>query len=208
MKSVLISIQPKWVEKIASGKKTVEVRKTAPKLEPPFKCYIYATRPKKWFRFSSWGKASDESLWLSNGKVEMCDGFKFWADETEYELLNGKVIGEFVCDKIFDICIEISKQDDLPGYPFPCTGLTDKEILQYLGNGKTGYGWHISDLVIYDKPKPLSDFKLPCKCIGVYEGETYCDCLNCEDAGDSDYGVIACDRTLKRPPQSWCYVEG
>lgn len=31
MKSVLISIQPKWVEKIANGEKTIEVRKTAPK---------------------------------------------------------------------------------------------------------------------------------------------------------------------------------
>ena len=52
-KAVLISIQPKWCELIASGKKTVEVRKTKPKLETPFKCYIYATRPKNWFRFSS-----------------------------------------------------------------------------------------------------------------------------------------------------------
>ena len=44
MKSVLISIQPKWCELIASGKKTVEVRKTKPKLETPFKCYIYCTQ--------------------------------------------------------------------------------------------------------------------------------------------------------------------
>lgn len=43
-KSVLISIRPKWCELIANGKKTVEVRKTAPKLETPFKCYIYETR--------------------------------------------------------------------------------------------------------------------------------------------------------------------
>ena len=43
-KSVLISIQPKWCELIANGKKTIEVRKTKPKLETPFKCYIYCTR--------------------------------------------------------------------------------------------------------------------------------------------------------------------
>ena len=42
-KAVLISIQPQWCEKIASGRKTIEVRKTRPKLEPPFKCYIYQT---------------------------------------------------------------------------------------------------------------------------------------------------------------------
>lgn len=46
MKSVLISTQPKWVEKIAKGKKTIEVRKTAPKCEVPFKCYIYCTKTR------------------------------------------------------------------------------------------------------------------------------------------------------------------
>lgn len=44
MKSVLISIRPEWCAKIASGEKTVEVRKTRPKMNPPFKCYIYCTK--------------------------------------------------------------------------------------------------------------------------------------------------------------------
>ena len=43
-KAVLISIRPKWCEKIVSGEKTIEVRKTRPKLNPPIKCYIYCTR--------------------------------------------------------------------------------------------------------------------------------------------------------------------
>lgn len=42
-KAVLLSIRPEWCEKILSGEKTVEIRKTRPKLEPPFKCYIYCT---------------------------------------------------------------------------------------------------------------------------------------------------------------------
>ena len=42
-KAVLISIRPDWVEKILSGEKTLEVRKTRPKLEAPFKVYIYCT---------------------------------------------------------------------------------------------------------------------------------------------------------------------
>lgn len=171
MKSVMISIQPKWCELIASGKKTVEVRKTQPKMQTPFKVYIYCTK--------------GQTIWTGN--VE------------DYGTLttigNGKVIGEFVCDKIFDICIEISKPDDLPGYPFPCTGLTDKEILQYLGNGKTGYGWHISNLVIYDEPKPLSNYL---RCPYPWECEA-CDLFDGFD--------ISCNRKI-RPPQSWCYVEG
>ena len=43
-KAVLISIRPEWVEKIANEWKTIEVRKTKPYLETPFKCYIYCTQ--------------------------------------------------------------------------------------------------------------------------------------------------------------------
>lgn len=174
MKSVLISIQPKWCELIASGKKTVEVRKTKPKLETPFKCYIYATK-------------SGDRLVLKNDKVFEIS-----------KAITGKVIGEFVCDKIFDICIEMSKRDDLTGYPFPCTGLTDKDIMQYLGNGKTGYGWHISNLVIYDNPRELGEFLIDCKnCGKKFVGDT--DCWQ---------GCVNGFKKIKRPPKSWCYVEG
>ena len=41
MREVLISIQPKWCELIASGKKTVEVRKTKPKID------LWNTRAKE-----------------------------------------------------------------------------------------------------------------------------------------------------------------
>ena len=42
-KSVMISIRPKWCEKIVNGEKTIEVRKTRPKLNTPFRVYIYCT---------------------------------------------------------------------------------------------------------------------------------------------------------------------
>lgn len=46
MKSVLIRTPQKWRWLIASGKKTIEVRKTYPKLTPPFKCYTYETKAR------------------------------------------------------------------------------------------------------------------------------------------------------------------
>lgn len=46
--AVLISVQSKWCELIANGKKTIEVRKTKPRLKPPFKCYIYCTFRGDW----------------------------------------------------------------------------------------------------------------------------------------------------------------
>ena len=92
MKAVLISIQPKWCELIASGKKTVEVRKTKPKLETPFKVYIYCTK-------------GDSLNYL---KRPFFDNYqKFWVDNNAFgsnvARANGKVIGEFVCDEIYTI---------------------------------------------------------------------------------------------------------
>lgn len=53
-RAVLISINPKWCELIASGKKTIEVRKTKPKLLPPFKCYIYCTQTDELMKYPGW----------------------------------------------------------------------------------------------------------------------------------------------------------
>lgn len=201
MKSVLISIQPKWCELIANGKKTVEIRKTKPKLETPFKVYIYCT--------------SKELLTKShnNGSIYVATNKKYQqALERNGNLtLSGKVIGEFVCDKIVDIYIEMSSPDYMAEYPFPCTGLTDKEIMQYLGNGVKGYGWHICDLVIYDKPKELSEFRTLCKYRNDDGSCQYtkveCDCIRFDFNPDYSVNFAECCDYITRPPQSWCYVE-
>ena len=181
MKSVLISIQPKWCELIASGKKTVEVRKTKPKLETPFKVYIYCTL-----------SGSNDFF------KENCNGDISQWNKSKMSFKKGKVIGEFVCDKIIDIDYGIEEGVYFDGEyqeGFETNGngnnptcLSFTELENYLTEN-VGYGWHISDLVIYDTPKELSEFHLPCipECDGLCE-----------------YG---CLRPLKRPPQSWCYVE-
>lgn len=81
--------------------------------------------------------------------------------------------------------------------------MTKKEIEEY-GKGKTLYGWHISDLKIYDKPRELSEFRKPCNW-------NY-DCCTCKRAKyeltKAEAKVFyGCDSELTRPPQSWCYVE-
>lgn len=114
MKSILIPIHPEWCVKICNeigkdtnGKpiyeKSIEVRNGSPS-EVPFRGLIYATKPKKWYKCGA-VYVSDESLLLINGKVKMCGGLKFLADSVEnYQCLNGKVIGEFICDKIIRTC--------------------------------------------------------------------------------------------------------
>ena len=166
-KAVLISIRPEWVEKIANGEKTLELRKTEPKLETPFKVYIYCT-------------AGNLSYEVSNGIFCNISGGRL-------------VVGEFVCDKIIVCgsgCLKM-----LEGV-FDESGLNISQIETYL-DGKDGHFWHISNLKIYDVPKQLSKFKGLCK-IEVGCGE--CPYYN--------YTKMKCDgRTIKRPPQSWCYVE-
>lgn len=195
MKSVLMSIQPKWCELIASGKKTVEVRKTKPKLDVPFKVYIYCTQARMPIRNNGRILMYEDDLALTNRwgqgkKVEnpcgaMMDGEFF---------LNGKVIGEFVCDYITGLKADNIIQAYYNNTKETC--LTDKEITRY-ANGKKVFYWHISNLVIYDKPKELHHFFKPCGA---------CDKKGTRRCTEESTPCRA--KVITRPPQSWCYVEG
>lgn len=162
MKSVLIAIRPKWCEKIASGKKTIEVRKSRPKIEMPFKCYIYRTTEKE-----------EEIL------EEYDSNFNLLRRKKTLKKFRGKVIGEFICDKVdkypYDYCDGVDIDDDTI-----LETAIDREDINIYAKGKTLYGWHISDLKIYDKPRNLSEF------------------------GKVGFGH---EVPLKRPPQSYMYVE-
>ena len=191
-KAVLLSVRPKWCELIASGQKTVEVRKTKPSAILPLKCYIYCTKPSF--------PHEDFLVFDAGTNIKAFYG-------------GGKVIGEFVCHNIFPLSFYASESsffDTEPPMDVPGTCITDKEIAEYLGNGKTGYGWLISDLVIYDEPKELSEFTKPCP--------KNHNCATCQwyFPGIQDYGRCeppCCgfwesdDSMVARPPQSWCYVE-
>ena len=122
-KPVLMSIQPKWCQLIIIGKKTIEIRKSRPKLEMPFKVYIYCTKDKKYF-----GDAQ------------------------------GKVIGEFLCEAVEKYPYNRNGYG-LKQEKFLCflSCLESLELYRYL-QGATPYAWYISDLVIYDTPKDLSEF--------------------------------------------------
>ena len=205
-KSVLISIRPEWVEKIAGGQKTVEVRRTRPKLEPPFKCYIYCTKDKK----------DSDRLWVLreqvrkeyNGLTAVCAHLR--AQPDLHSVGNGYVAGEFTCDNIatynYDYCPhpEIGMDYDcgdswweIADEDLKSACLAEKEFRYYASGREEMYGWHISNLKIYDTPKPLSAFKGLCKIdVGCWE----CPYYN-YTTGEGD------GRIIKRPPQSWCYVE-
>lgn len=168
-KAVMISIRPKWCEKIASGEKAIEVRKTRPKLETPFKCYIYRTK----------------------GTVPHIINDKWVQME-----VGGTVIGEFTCDGITRVNIYGFWDGDGRQLEnrIADTCLTPMALCEYAGE-RVCYGWHISELKIYDKPKKLSEFSHPFE--------------NCIDKVCDEFGCASCENGgyIKRPPQSWCYVE-
>ena len=216
MKAVLLSIKSQYCELIANGKKTVEVRRTRPKIDTPFKCYIYCTKPKRFYKISEHMFTSDEYLHLCDGEVSMGDCFDLWGKD--YQVLNGEVLGEFICDKVDRIAhcgycnddIHIRIVDENLYYKELDYAYFDKCKLSYFdideySNGGDVYGWHISDLIIYDKPKELSAFYRECE-------KTECDdCpyLHFENTPTSYEGWCTYDEKIPitRPPQSWCYVE-
>ena len=201
-KAVLISIRPKWCEKIINGDKTIEVRKTRPKLDTPFKCYIHCTIGGQDLNIP----ISQERLmrdYLETGSMKslICP------------LGNGKVIGEFTCDRIYELETKARggsyyvKNEDQPTTNFiarqSCLDL--KDMHDYL-HAQTGYGWHITDLRIYDAPRELGEFWRDCP----EYSELSANCWACENVcGDGDETDCNTDgrRYLRRAPQSWCYVE-
>lgn len=158
-RAVMLSIRPQWCELIASGKKTIEVRKTVPKIDTPFKCYIYETK----------------------GKIERPRGDE---DGYIYQEGSGAVIGEFVCDEIFKFStrVYLGEEQKISDEELVSKSCVPRpELRDYEGRRFGLFGWHISDLKIYDKPKPLYDFL--------------------HTAWDG------CVARVKRPPQSWMFVE-
>lgn len=169
-KVVILSLQPKWCELVASGRKTVEVRKSKPKLELPFKVFIYQTKQS----------------WVYNVYNEIAD----W---------QRKIIGEFVCDEIYNIGYSpynhgefISDTDNL--YEKSCLDI--EKMFDYLSKGY-GYGWHISNLKIYDEPKELGEFKKVNRNCGYSDlGFAIPECNSCREK----------QCFIQRAPQSWCYA--
>lgn len=165
MKAILLSIRPEWCDLIIQHKKTVELRKTRPNLQTPFKVYIWCTKARKF-----WARVH------GNG----------------WQQLDERIIGEFICDDIRRIGPEycVVKEDIESAISGSC--LTVPQVKDYAG-WKSGmsyadlkdlYGWHISDLKIYDEPVKLKNFRVK----------------RPDRNGD---GL----RDVCNPPQSWIYLE-
>jgi predicted transcriptional regulator len=182
-KAVMLSVRPKWCEKIANGEKTIEVRKTRPKMNTPFKCYIYCTLPKY---------PHEDFIATDYPRPQFYGG--------------GKVIGEFVCDcvtPLYNVCMDDWKRlagglHNIEKELVNQACLTEANLHTYAG-GKNCFAWHISDLRIYDQPRELTAFRRACK------NSWYCE--SCAMYWENNGTCGNESLQIKRPPQSWCYVE-
>lgn len=213
MKSILMSIKPKWVEKIASGEKTVEVRKTVPKCGTPFKVYMYCTNDRK----ETLNMANGQGFWEKGELYLNGNCYYPYTDGT----LNGKVVGEFVCNKL--ICCQAyydrfgkKHLTNVFDEDIKMSCLSEYELYDYITRGKAlnanilfdGWLIYISDLKIYDKPKELSEFQTPpCdKSERACEKCKYLVKINTPDRYEVDC-FVAWGRPIARPPQSWQFVK-
>ena len=137
-RAVLISIKPKWIWKIAGGEKTLEIRKSAPDIEPPYTCYMYCTMDKSGLVIPD--EYRDPTCLFG----------------TPYDF--GRVVGEFVCDETIRFCVPypaFMHEMDKDIMKMSCL---DYMQLHKYGGHRPLTGLHISNLKIYSYSIPLSNF--------------------------------------------------
>lgn len=198
---ILASLKPYYYYLIAEGKKTIEVRKSGLK-NLPQDIVFYMSKDKK--SFAKIPKEYQEKYRRHFGKV----GLKFVCDK----VLEWKYLPDHTDENECEYYI-VSKDGH-------ATCLTYDEIENY-GKGKPLYGWHISDLKIYDKPKELGEFYKPLKydedgvICGTKQEMSNIYEWDCETVFNKKYTectLTECPQLqkfyrLNRPPQSWYYVE-
>lgn len=206
MKAVYRSIKPYWLYCILIGKKTIEVGKTFPKADDWNKeVFLHCSKDMKSFKRIP----EKDREWMRK--------------------YLGKCACRFVCNRIdrigkrginnnFDYCylsLNVFGNDDIEieitDIKKSC--ISKSELNAYGASSGCLYAWHISDLVIYDKPMEILEFIMPSKIGCCNEGKCrgckYLDRGNGYNIEDDCNAKFSTDefKPLRRPPQSWCYVE-
>lgn len=159
MRAIIQSYTPQECERIINGQQTLKVCKTAPK-DTPFKVYMYCTKDGYMYRC----RFDENRLAIP-------------------ELWNGKVIGEYVCEKMDEIVPSGS------GYMINA----DRKYANMIANGRT---LHISNVKIYDNPKELKEF-------GTFVNKQNIINKGCEVIIENWTEFVP----MRRPPHGWQYVE-
>ena len=151
-KSVMISINPKWVDKIFFGNKRREIRLRAPKNFVGW-FYVYCTNSNKEY-------------------IKMCENFVYYGKEKiddKGSYLNGKVVGKFYCNKIEKIKLSAYDDGEDVVYDYETatlnrdellefSNLTNEELHNYLDKNEGGYAINITNIEVFDEPRELKRY--------------------------------------------------
>lgn len=210
MKSILISIKPKWVAKILNGKKIIEIRRNMPKCDLPIDVYIYCTKNRPFVQ----EELDDVDL---SGRYDYPTGeyavLPKEAKTRHGEPLNGKVVAKFTLRKIERVvsCIVHDWGDDPWDMRYSLRleesdSEHDDDQLIDEGGFNNEYRQPFYDYLKFDFPighpgfGTRPDFK---------EGVTYGYAWRISDLEIFDEPKDLSEFGLKREraPQGWCYVE-
>ena len=182
---ILASLKPYYYYLIGERKKTIEVRKTALK-NLPQDIVFYMSKDEK-----SFAKIPKEF-------------------QEKYRKYFGKIGMRVVCDKVYEYTFSHYEAEyRVTHVEQEAMCLNQPELIRY-GKGNLLYGWHISDLKIYDKPKELIEFRA-CNFKSM-NGTDVCGNYGCKYYQDSGSYMIppSCAKNgciITRPPQSYMFVE-
>ena len=204
MKAVLMSFSHEECEKIFSGEKINKVMKTAPKLKPPFKVYVYETIGKR----TSCRRCVIWQSWLDcpmRSPFGCTEGTGAVVGEFVCDQVDWFIVGSFYCDTVEALsCMSYEEVIDYFYKPEELDGNTPKE-------GKT---LHITEPKLYDIPKELNEFSKygykRIECVESGCGNEQCRYCDPAEVIAGLYKPPMCIKgncIVTRPPRSWCYVE-
>ena len=226
MRAILAAIRPQYFCNILNLIKEIEIRTTAPKewkdylsgktdkKPEPIEVFMYCTQDHRWF-LDQCDEPNDKS-WFCHDYDEGIPFIGTKKDGTfgrlardEVSSFNGQVVAKFTLNKVEELTL-IMKDGGLyfdsenykaqSGEINEASQLDNFQLLDYLGTklGVKGYAWHIDNLVVFDKPMELNEFKV----WGIDYPTGIVDPLH-----DCTVYYKKKLKPLTRAPQSWCYVE-
>ena len=206
-KVIILSVQPQWLHKILTRKKTIEIRKSTPKdCELPIDVYLYCTNSKP---FLMVGRNVNKT-YLDNGGKE-----SVYSPNHNY-IGNKRIVAKFTLNKVEKIKLEYVDHPELgygvnencgdDWYEWESDDLLEKCCLTYdelyiYGHHKDLYAWHIDNLQIFDKPMELGEFYKNCK--DYHNGWSGCDDVCGYAENNECYGGKI---KINKPPKSWNYA--
>ena len=181
MKHIMLSVRPEWVEKILNGEKTIEIRKTMPKCELPCKVYIYCTKDKNTACI-----VNQNNSFLY--KTTNIDCIHIFGDGY---LGNGKVVTEFTLNEI-----TIHKKNYIDIEDNLCYNFLTDDVK------KAGFIIGNDDVENFNGLCDFNDF------VEEYGKGKDLYAWHIDNLEIYDKPKELSEFGLKRPPQSWCYIEG